>query len=117
MSVGLFNQVGLVPIAYIRVESSGVAPNANSGLSVTKLSTGVYRIDIPVEVAVPVKELFPHVQIWYTQAFSQIQQVGSDVPATQLLVLIYDPNGNYVDSTFTLTLHRTVSPPVDGEPA
>jgi len=121
MGIGLFSEVGLVPVAYIRVEGTlGVAPNANSGLTVTKLSTGVYRIDIPPELAVPVKECFPIVQIWQSQCYPSVEQVGGSVnQLTQLLVQTYDGSnsGARADSTFTLVLFRTVSPPVDGAPA
>lgn len=121
MGIGLFSEVGLVPVAYVRVEGTlGVAPNSNSGLTVTKLSTGVYRIDIPPELAVPVGECYPQVQVWQSQCFASVEQIGGSIDQlTQLLISTYDGANAAAraDSTFTLTLFRTVSPPVAGAPA
>jgi len=113
MGIGPFSEVPLVPFAYVRVNPDGtVYQDSNSGLTVQKTAPSTYAIDIPDNLAVSSKELYPVVTIFGNFLVPVIVQASSDDQVTRLLIIPSLPStGQPVDAAFAVILFKTVLPP------
>ena len=108
MSTGPLDRAGLVPFAYAKVNVNGDSPLSNSGITTSKLGTGVYQLKLSAEQEISEADSYLQVQSWHYAAFSTVQQPAPDT----FLVLFYNAAGAAIDCDFTAMLFSTVTPPV-----
>ncbi len=107
MGIAAFDKAGIVPVAYVKVGVTG-STTSNSGLTVTKLSTGTYKVQLPSGMALDSDSGFPMVQCWHYQLMNSVQQPDPSYYLVQFL----DHNSVAADCDFDFVLFATVIPPV-----
>ena len=107
MGIAAFDKAGLVPVAYAKVGVTG-SVTSNSGLTVTKLGTGVYKVALPTGMAMDSDSSFVMIQCWHYQLMNSVQQPAS----SYYLVQFVDHNNAAADCDFDFVLFATILPPV-----
>jgi hypothetical protein len=109
MGIGSFDEVGLVPVAYVHVASDGTA-SSNSGVTVTRLGVGTYKLVLPPDKSIPDTECFPVIQPWGAVVASAFTPSGAPT-AREYLVQFQDTSGVSTDVAFTAIIMRSILPP------
>lgn len=115
----LFDAAGLSIVAYAEVLADGTSPNTNSGVTTTKLSTGLYSVILPSTKAQSGARDLIFVTPKGTITATPFSHKVDDSSATNKLIAIYGgaPLTTFADSDFSVWIIRTIIPPPAGAPA
>lgn len=114
----LFDSAGLAIVAYAQVDgatgSSAPTALANSGVSTTRISAGVYQVDLPTALTQSLSRDLIFVQAKQTTALASPADrmaVLFELDAQHKLVKIFQGGGTTaLDSDFNVLVLRTVLP-------
>ena len=118
----LFDSAGLAIVAYAQVDghtgSSTSSGLANSGVSTTKLNTGIYQVDLSTALTQDLSRDLIFVQPKITTALPGISLDGNrfadivEVSAQTKIVKIFDASTTTtaLDSDFNILVLRTILP-------
>jgi len=103
-------------VGYTQVEPDGSTPNINSGLTVQRMSTGVYRVTLPGDLEQADDECIfdfqPQAPVTITQVFNRVEVISKAVREVTFARLILG-DAALVDVAFDVFVFRMLQPPFE----
>jgi hypothetical protein len=119
MSNPLFDSAGLAIVAYAEVAANGTSTVTNSGVTTTKVGTGVYTVTLPPgKTQLASRDLIfvqPITSVAFVPTSSSVDDRDPAVKGVQIYV--GSPLTTTADCAFSILILRTIVPPPAGAPA
>ncbi len=113
----LFDSAGLAIVAYAQVDGatgSSSPPLANSGITTTRLSIGLYQLTLPANLVQSLTKILSFVQVKNSATLigptARVAVIDEFDPQVKLVNTLEAASGNLIDADFDILIVRPIIP-------